>query len=223
MQTPGPPSTPQVCFGDPGWAPPPSGSPWGRGRGSAAGSQLCLKTIPCPMGGRGLISELDRGQVFRTELAKQLPESPVFTEPPQPQSSKRGWRGPQSQPLTGVSTPSPSKRFWLSDPRKGVKAASSLVLRFKEDRDLWRYIQAYIPPCPSFRPFLLRNSQGHGLCQEKRVAGQSWEGAPRGLVKEFWTKKSQLIPAWGLVKIWLRISSPLASIKVVLKKHTQHT
>ena len=47
-------------------------------------SQLCLETIPCPMGGGGLISELDRGQVLGTKTAKQLPEAPVFITPFQP-------------------------------------------------------------------------------------------------------------------------------------------
>ena len=58
------------------------GSPWGRGWGPAAGSQLCLETIPCPMGWGGgeggLISELDRSQVLGTKLANQLPEAPVI-------------------------------------------------------------------------------------------------------------------------------------------------
>lgn len=66
----------------------------------------------------------------------------------------------------------------------------------------------------SFCPFLPLDSQGHGLCQGKRAAGQGWEGTSWGLTKEFWTKESQSIPARGLMKIWLRNSSSLSSIRL---------
>lgn len=55
----------------------------GGGAVLAAGTQLCLETVPCPMGGGALTSQLDRGQVLGIESAKQLPEALVFTAPPQ--------------------------------------------------------------------------------------------------------------------------------------------
>lgn len=151
------------------------------------------------MGGRGLISELDRGQVLGTESAKQLPESLVFTAPLQPPP-----KGLYGLPLWLVL----AFRY-----RKGVKAASSLVLRLSENLDLWRYTQA----CMQLFPLLQLpppNSQGQGPCQEKRMAGQSWEGAHRICPGGF-EPRTQLFPApGGLVKIWLRNSSPPSSIQL---------
>lgn len=147
------------------------GSPWGRGGGSAAGSQLWLKAIPCPMGGRGLISELDGVQVLRTQAAKQLPESPMSTAPPQPQSFKKRVEASESASIRGSPVPTPvtASGFQIQD--REMKAASSLILRFSENLDLGRYVQAYFHPFPSFYPFLLRNSQGQGFCQDESVGG----------------------------------------------------
>ena len=79
---------------------------------------------PVSNGRQGLISELARGQVLRTQAAK----SPVFVAPPQPQSFKKRCRGLRVSLCPRVSGLYPSNCFWLSDTGEEVKAASSLVL-----------------------------------------------------------------------------------------------
>lgn len=48
-----------------------------------------------------------------------------------------------------------------------MKAASSLVLRFSENPDLWRYIQAYIHPFP-----LLQIPPAPGLTRPWTLSGE---------------------------------------------------
>lgn len=95
------------------------------GGGAGAGSWESAVSGDYPVsngGGRGLISQLDWGQVLGTESAKQLPEALVFTAPPQPQAPKVG-RGPPVSLCPRVSAPYAS--FWLSDTGEEVKAAYS--------------------------------------------------------------------------------------------------
>lgn len=156
---------------------------------------------PVSNGRRGAHFRAGQGPGFKDRAGHTATwgtDVPRASPTPVLQKEDRGALGVRLWPR--VSTSSPSKWFWPSDPGKGMKAVSSLALRFKGDLDLWRYIQAYIHPFPSCCPFLLRNFQGHDPCQEKRVAGQSWEGAPAASGQGVLDQEISVNPSPGISK-----------------------
>lgn len=104
----------------------------------------------------GLISELDRSQVLGTKLANQLPEAPVI-------------HNSFSAFAQGSPLPTPVPGFQLYE--KGLKEPH---LWFWGSVRTWIYGHTFRPiftPFPGFSSLLLLDSQGHGLCLGKRMAG----------------------------------------------------
>lgn len=147
---------PWVFFGDPG----PASFMAARG-GGAEDQQL---GVSCAWrqsrvqwdGGGGLISELDRSQVLGTKLANQLPEAPVI-------------HNSFSAFAQGSLLPTAVPGFQLFE--KGLKEPHLWFWGSVRTRIYGHTFRPIFTPFPGFSSLLLLDSQGHGLCLGKRMAG----------------------------------------------------
>lgn len=132
--------------------------PMGEGLRTSSWESAVLGDNPVSngMGEGGLISELDRSQVFGTKLANQLPEAPVI-------------HNSFSAFAQGSLLPTAVPGFQLFE--KGLKEPHLWFWGSVRTRIYRHTFRPIFTPFPGFSSLLLLDSQGHGLCLGKRMAG----------------------------------------------------